>query len=124
MNQLLTTPDGLAALIILVIFPLLLIAFAIWMELSRSSGTRGGAVEMVVGEAVRTLLLVVLLSTLPSLVNGLSSIIQLGFRPDGGGWFVYPNLTFIVGPLAWITIVVLVVRRVLAINRWLKILRG
>ncbi|EFL88586.1 photosynthetic reaction center M subunit [Ahrensia sp. R2A130] len=120
----LTTTDGLAALIVLVIFPLLLIAFAIWMELSRSSGTRGGAVEMVVGEAVRTLLLVVLLSILPSLVNGLSSIIQLGFRPDGGGWFVFPNLTFLIGPLAWLTIVALVVRRVIAINRWLKILRG
>ncbi|MEM9734755.1 MAG: hypothetical protein AAF903_14935 [Pseudomonadota bacterium] len=119
MSTVLTTPDGLIALLLLVIFPLALVGFALWVESGRSAYKRGGGGEIVIIEAARTLLLVVLLSSLPSLVNGLSSIVQFITLPDGGGWIVQPNFTFLVGPIAWVVIVLLVVRRVLAIRAWL-----
>ncbi|MEL6785522.1 MAG: hypothetical protein AAFO61_13955, partial [Pseudomonadota bacterium] len=43
-----TTPDGLIALLLLVIFPLALVGFALWMESGRSAHRRGGGGEIVI----------------------------------------------------------------------------
>ena len=110
MNAVFTTPDGLAALVVLVLLPLAFVVFAFLAD-------RDGSIPAPPFEAgLRTLILIVLLVLLPDLVNGLSSILQLGFRPSGGGWIVSPAFTFIVGPVAYIAAFVLGIRRVVKLR--------
>lgn len=118
--NLFSTFDGLLAFTILIAIPLLIAGWAIWLERDGSAAIEVAPMATVLGQGLRTVLLAVMLTILPSLMGAFSSILQLVYRPDGGGWVVQPGMTFVVPPTLYLVAVILIVRRALALQRWLK----